>query len=125
MVVTAFLLVGFEGGLTVAILNAIFLLAVYPGPSRALYPLTNTVAISAMMVGIYLANRILTHKITTQKTPSSAKTVGYYTAFSMVLRIVVMAPIMYVLMLLAGVSALAAVGTVLSMQAIYNIIMAL
>jgi hypothetical protein len=43
----------------------------------------------------------------------------------MLLRIAVMAPIMYLLLFLAGMSTIAVVATILPLQAVYNIIMAL
>jgi riboflavin transporter FmnP len=125
VVVIAFLLTGFKGGLAVAFLNAVFLLAVYPGPSRAIYPLTNTIAVSSMMVGMYSANKIMTRKANGENKASTYKTVSYYTIFAMLLRIAVMAPIMYLLLFLVGMSTLAVVATILPLQAVYNIIMAL
>jgi riboflavin transporter FmnP len=123
VIIIAFFLTGFKGGLAVALLNTVFLLVVYPGPSRALYPLTNTVAVSAMMVGIYLANKIATRKLSEEKKPSPGKTPVYYTASAMVLRIIVMAPLMLALLYLTGVQDLAA--AVLPVQAVYNIIQTL
>ena len=38
-IMVAFLLMGFKIGISVAVLNASFLLLVYPGPSKALFPL--------------------------------------------------------------------------------------
>jgi hypothetical protein len=125
VIVIAFLLTSFKGGLAVASLNAVFLLAVYPGPSRAIYPLTNTVAVSSMMVGMYSANKIMTRKANGENKSSTYKTVSYYTIFSMLLRIAVMAPIMYLLLSLVGMSTIAVVATILPLQAVYNIIMAL
>jgi riboflavin transporter FmnP len=125
VVVIAFLLTGFKGGLAVASLNAVFLLAVYPGPSRAIYPLTNTIAVSSMMVGMYSANKIMTRKANEEGKASTYKTASYYTIFAMLLRIAVMAPIMYLLLFLAGMSTIAVVATILPLQAVYNIIMAL
>jgi riboflavin transporter FmnP len=125
IIIIAFLLTGFKGGLTVAFLNAVFLLAVYPGPSRAIYPLTNTVAVSSMMVGIHLANKLTTRKNNEEKRKSAGKTLTYYTAFSMLLRVLVMAPIMYALQRLVGMPEMAIVTVILPMQAVFNIIIAL
>jgi riboflavin transporter FmnP len=125
IIITAFLLTGFKGGLSVALLNAVFLFAIYPGPSRAIYPLTNTVAVSSMMVGIYFANKFITRKSTGEKLPSSGKTVTYYTSFSMLLRIVVMAPIMYGLQRLVGMPETVIFTVILPLQALFNIVIAL
>jgi len=120
VIIVAFFLTGFGGGFAVAIINAVFLLAVFPGPSQALYPLTNTIAVSSMMIGVYLAYRILTRGHNQGERPSQNKTLIYYTLSAMVLRIIVMAPIMYALLWVTGVQSAAAV--VLPLQAIYNVI---
>jgi len=120
IIIVAFFLTGFRGGLAVAIINAVFLLAVFPGPSRALYPLTNTIAISSMMIGVFLAHRILTRRHNQGEMPSRNKTLSYYTVSAMVLRIIVMAPIMYALLWVTWVQSAAVM--VLPLQAIYNVI---
>jgi riboflavin transporter FmnP len=122
-IIIAFFLTGFGGGLAVAIINAIFLLAVFPGPSRALYPLTNTIAVSSMIIGIYSAHRIMTRRLSQRERPSQRKTLFYYTASAMLLRISVMAPIMYALLWVTGVQSAAA--AVLALQAVYNLIQTL
>jgi hypothetical protein len=124
IIIIAFFLTGFRGGLAVAIINAIFLLTVFPGPSRALYPLTNTIAVSSMMIGIY--SGLQNHGSQTQprrKTIPRRKTLFYYTASAMLIRIAVMAPIMYALLFITGVQSAAA--AVLTLQAVYNIIQVL
>jgi riboflavin transporter FmnP len=123
IIIIAFFLTGFRGGLAVAIINAIFLLTVFPGPSRALYPLTNTIAVLSMMIGIYSVYRIMTHRLNQGEKPSPGKTLFYYTASAMLLRIAVMAPIMYALLCITGVQSAAA--AVLTLQAVYNIIQVL
>ena len=122
VIITAFFLTGLKGGISVALLNALFLLAVYPGQSRPLYPLTNTLAVSTMMVGTYLANILLVRR---SIRPSSGRIVVYYTAFSMLFRILIMAPGMYGLQRLIGTPATIIVNVILPFQAVYNIVMAL
>jgi riboflavin transporter FmnP len=96
-IMVAFLLMGFKSGISVVLLNAAFLFSVYPGPSRALFPLMNTMAVSSMMVGIYFANQ-LTRKNSQDQNPSGARKITLYTAFAIVFRLIVMLPIMYMLL---------------------------
>jgi riboflavin transporter FmnP len=97
VVMAAFLLMGFKGGISVALLNAAFLFSVYPGPSRALFPLVNTIAVSSMMVGIYFANQ-LTRKNSQDQPPSKARKITLYTAFAITFRLIAMLPITYTLL---------------------------
>jgi hypothetical protein len=96
-IMVAFLLMGFKSGISVALLNAAFLLSVYPGPSRILFPMVNTLAVSGMMVGIYFAGR-LTRKNISAQSPSGARKVTLYTALAMALRLMVMLPTVYTLL---------------------------
>ena len=96
-IMVAFLLMGFKSGISVAVLNAAFLLSVYPGPSRVLLPLVNTIAVSGMMVGIYFASK-LTRKSSQDQNPSKARKITLYTAFAIALRLIVMLPIVYTLL---------------------------
>jgi riboflavin transporter FmnP len=96
-IMVAFLLMGFKSGISVAVLNAVFLLSVYPGPSRVLFPLVNTIAVSGMMVGICFASK-LTRKSSQDQNPSKARKITLYTAFAMALRLIVMLPIVYTLL---------------------------
>jgi riboflavin transporter FmnP len=97
VIMVAFLLMGFKSGISVAVLNAAFLLSVYPGPSRVLFPLVNTLAVSSMMVGIYFANK-LTRKNSQDQNPSKARKITLYTAFAIAFRLIVMLPIVYTLL---------------------------
>jgi riboflavin transporter FmnP len=97
VIMVAFLLMGFKSGISVALLNAAFLLSVYPGPSRALFPWVNTIAVSSMMVGVYLASK-LTRKNSQGQNPSKARKITLYTALAITLRLIVMLPIVYALL---------------------------
>jgi riboflavin transporter FmnP len=97
VIMVAFLLMGFKSGISVALLNAAFLFSVYPGPSRVLFPLVNTLAVSGMMVGIYFANK-LTRKNSQDQNPSKARKITLYTALAITFRLIVMLPIVYTLL---------------------------
>jgi riboflavin transporter FmnP len=97
VIIVAFLLMGFRSGISVALLNAAFLLSVYPGPSRVLFPLVNTIAVSSMMVGIYFANQIGRKKSQGQSL-SGARKITLHTAFAIILRLIVILPIVYTLL---------------------------
>ena len=74
VIIAAFLLMGFKGGISVALLNSAFLFAVYPGPANSIYALGNSVAVSSMMVGVYLANK-LTRRSSQAEEASGVRTV--------------------------------------------------
>ena len=96
-IMVAFLLMGFKIGISVAVLNASFLLLVYPGPSKALFPLTNTIPVFGMMGGIYFASKI-TRKNSQAQNPSGARKITLYTALAIALRLIVALPIVYTLL---------------------------
>jgi riboflavin transporter FmnP len=97
VIMAAFLLMGFKIGISVALLNAAFLFSVYPGPSRLLFPLVNTIAVSSMMVGVYFASK-LTRKNSHDQSPSGARKITFYTALAIIFRLIVMLPIVYALL---------------------------
>jgi len=97
VIIVAFLLMGFKSGISVALINAAFLFSVYPGPSRALFSLLNTLAVSGMMVGIYFANK-LTRKNSQDQNPSKARKITLYTALAITFRLIMMLPIVYTLL---------------------------
>jgi hypothetical protein len=96
-IMAAFLLMGFKSGISAALINAVFLLSVYPGPSRALFPWVHTLAVSGMMVGIYFANK-LTRKNSQDQNPSEARKITLNTALAIAFRLIVMLPIVYTLL---------------------------
>jgi riboflavin transporter FmnP len=130
VIIVAFLLMGFKSGISVALLNSAFLFAVYPGPAHSIYALGNSVAVSAMMVGVYLASKF-TRRGSQAEVASGVKTVTLSTVFAMLLRVVVMAPIMYAILhynivfVPAGVTESVIITVVLPLQAIYNVTIAL
>ena len=97
VIMVAFLLMGFKSGISVAVLNAAFLLLVFPGPSRALFPLTNTLPVFGMMIGIYFASKI-TRKNSQDQSSSGARKITLYTALAIAIRLIVALPIVYTLL---------------------------
>jgi len=128
VIIAAFLLMGFKSGISVALLNSAFLFSVYPGPTRSIYALGNTVAVSSMMIGVYVAN-LLTRKRSQEERLSGVRTITLSTVLAMILRVAVMAPIMYGILhfniVPARVPESAIIAVVLPLQAVYNVTIAL
>ena len=60
-IVIAFILIGPKSGVTIALLNTVVLLAVFPGASPT-GPFYNLAAVLSMLLGIYLANKLVGSK---------------------------------------------------------------
>ena len=127
-IIAAFLLMGFKSGISIAVLNSLFLFAVYPGPSNSIFAVGNSVAASSMMVGIYIANRF-TRKNRPKEKPFGARKIALSIILAMLLRIVVMAPIMFAILhfgiLAPKIPDSLIVTIVLPIQAVFNITIAL
>jgi riboflavin transporter FmnP len=127
-IIAAFLLMGFKSGISIAILNSVFLFAVYPGPSKSIFAIGNAIAASSMMVGIYIANRF-TRKNSQEEKSFGVRTITLSTILAMLLRVVVMAPIMFVILhygiLVPKIPDSYTIAIVLPIQAVFNITIAL
>ena len=127
-IIAAFLLMGFKSGISIAILNSVFLFAVYPGPSNSIFAIGNAVAASSMMVGIYIANRF-TRKNSREERSFGIRRITLSTVLAMLLRVVVMAPIMFVILhygiLAPKIPDSTIIAIVLPIQAVFNITIAL
>jgi riboflavin transporter FmnP len=130
-IIAAFLLMGFKSGISVAILNSMFLFAVYPGPSspsNSIFYLGTTVSVSSMMVGIYVSNRF-TRKNNQEVRSFGVRKITLSTILAMLLRVVTMAPIMFAILhygiLVPKIPDSAIIAIVLPLQAIFNITIAL
>jgi riboflavin transporter FmnP len=127
VIIAAFLLMGFKSGITIAVLNSVFLFAVYPGPSNPFY-IGNAVSASSMMVGIYIANR-LTRKNSQEERSFGVRRITLSTILAMLLRVLVMAPIMFAILhygiLVPKIPDSAIIAIVLPLQAVFNITIAL
>jgi riboflavin transporter FmnP len=86
-VVIALLLFGFKIGFLVEVLHVAGQLLFFPvGPAGfAIYPM-GMVAVLLMFVGVYLANRFLTHKSGSEEVPIGKKTMVYLTGFAAAVR---------------------------------------
>ena len=122
-VIVAFLLMGFRSGILVAVINALFLFTVWPGPSNPIYPVGCIISATSMMVGMLIFFKI-GGKTEKPMILASKKTIAYSTLAAIVLRILWMAPIMYVILKLAVVRFPDTVifGFVLPWQAVYNVL---
>ena len=127
-IIAAFFLMGFKSGISIAILNSVFLFAVYPGPSNSIFAIGNTVAASSMMVGIYIADRV-TRKNSQEEKTFGIRKIALSTILAMLLRVVVMAPIMFAILhygiLAPKISDSIIITLVLPIQAVFNITIAL
>jgi len=125
VIIAAFLLMGFKSGISVALINAVFLFAVFPGPTKSIYALGNTVAVSSMMVGIFFANKLITQRGNQEKSPIGVRKITLSTILAIILRVMVMAPIMYAILhygvLAPKIPDSYIITVVLPLQAVYNI----
>ncbi len=94
-IVVAFLLVGARCGFLITVLNAAVMQAVFPD-SPFIRPLPNLVAISSMLLGVHLAQKLVTRRMQHEKPTSERKLVALATAFGMLLRNAVMRSLNYV-----------------------------
>jgi riboflavin transporter FmnP len=122
-VITVFLLFGFRFGMSVAALNALFLFAVWPGPSRPFYALGTVFSAFSMMLGIYVMYKAFGHRFSGETAGERAKIAVSSTIFAALLRIAILAPYMYFLLRSPVYSFpdVAILTFVLPWQAIYNI----
>src|SRR3990170_6754446 len=86
-IMVAFLLFGFKIAVAAGLINVAFLLAVFPGPSQPYYP-TNIIAQLGMMLGIYLASRIVTRNVSADKPVSKPKLISLSVPLAIFFRVV-------------------------------------
>lgn len=122
-VIAVFLLFGFRFGMSVAAINALFLFAVWPGPSRPFYAIGTVFSAFSMMLGVFVMFKLFGYKIHPEKLADRTKLVAAATFSAVALRIAILAPYMYFL-LRSPVYSLPdpfIVTFVLPWQAIYNV----
>jgi len=121
VIITAFLLMGFKSGISIALINALFLFTVFPGPSRPMYPLNNTAAVLSTLTGIFIVDRLTNRGFQKENIKPGAKTVASSTGLAILCRVVVMAPLMYVnAALINGLPIPVVLRFVLPLQAVFN-----
>jgi riboflavin transporter FmnP len=122
-VIIAFLMMGFRYGILVAAINALFLFAVWPGPSNPIYPVGCIISAFSMMLGIFMFSKFGSRP-SKPIILNSKKSALYSTVAAIIPRILLMAPIMYAIIKLSAVDFPDRIifGFVLPWQAVYNII---
>ncbi|MCW4017087.1 MAG: hypothetical protein NWF00_00140 [Candidatus Bathyarchaeota archaeon] len=65
-IVTAFVLINHKSAITIAVLNAIVLMAIFPG-ALILGPFYNLLAVLSMLLGVYMAHKLATRMFTKGK----------------------------------------------------------
>lgn len=121
-IIVAFLLLGFKYGVFAGVVNSFFLFAVFPGPSQPFYGPGNVAAQVSMMIGIYLAKKLVTRGVPDGKAVSKTKLIVSSTVLGMLIRIPIMLPIMFVILSYGMALPQAAVFAVLPMHATYILI---
>ena len=123
-VIAVFLLFGFRFGMSVAAINALFLFAVWPGPSRPFYALGTICSAFSMMLGIYVMFKLFGNRIRPEQISDHTKLVAAATGSAIALRIAILAPYMYLLLRspVYNLPNLFVVTFVLPWQALYNIV---
>jgi len=126
-IVAAFLLFGLKIGFSVAGINSVFLFAVYPGPSITWYGLFALVSVSSMMLGVYLARKLIFRNPSERQDVSRVRVLTVSLGIGMLFRVFFMTcmwssvlPLTYELVILPRV-----LFAVLPAMAIANMIMAI
>ena len=95
-IVIAFILIGPRSGVTIALLNTLVLLAVFPGASPT-GPFYNLAAVLSMLLGIYLAFKLVASKQRPRNTfRYGTIIVAVSTAFGIIFRVAIMSVVNYV-----------------------------
>ncbi len=126
--VVAFLLFGLSVGFSVAAINSIFLLAVYPGMAQPWYWLGSLISVSSMMLGFLLAQRLAKRVFPNDRPFSKTKAFTVSLATSILFRVVCLAPVMVAILSFLTYPSIPVLGVVyfvLPWQAIFNIIVPL
>jgi riboflavin transporter FmnP len=91
-IVAAFLLISPASGIIISLLNALVLFAFFPGPLPT-GPFYNLLALFSMMLGLFIAQRFITHGSTQQI--KVLKIAAASTILGIILRVVVMTLVNY------------------------------
>ena len=96
-IVAALILVGFKAATSISIINTAVLLAVFPGASPT-GPFYNLAAALSMMVGIYIAHRLVTRVKTESTLKHGTLVIASATALGILFRVGVMTLVNYSLL---------------------------
>lgn len=88
-IIAALLLFGLKGGVFVAVLTAVAQPIVSPNPLGFLFPVWNFVAMSTVMIGVYLGYKIVTRR-GSQTDTLKTKHAIYFTSLGVAFRVVIM-----------------------------------
>lgn len=88
-IIAALLLFGLKCGVFVAVLTAVAQPIVSPNPLGLLFPVWNFIAMSTVMIGVYLGYRMVTRKGSQTETWKTKYTV-YFTSLGVALRVGIM-----------------------------------
>jgi riboflavin transporter FmnP len=96
-IVIAFILIGPKSGVTITIINTLVLLAVFPGASPT-GPFYNLAAVLSMLLGIYLAYKLVASKQKTENSTFRCGTIiaAVSTALGTIFRVGIMSIVNYV-----------------------------
>jgi riboflavin transporter FmnP len=101
-IVAAFLLIGPKSGVSISILNAAVLLALFPG-ALPTGPFYNLAAVLSMLLGIYTAHKLITRGVSQEKAKNSTfqygtKLITASTVLGIIFRVGIMTIINYALL---------------------------
>ena len=123
-VVIAFLLMGIKPGLTVAVINSVAMVFIYPGRTF-LYPLGNLCAVTSVIVGVYVATKLYSHRTHTSQLTGN-RIILYSTTSGVLFRVAVMGPWWIASSFFVGSIPIPAIlSGVLPVEVFYNAILAL
>jgi len=126
--IVAFILFGFKIALPADLINALFLVAIFPGPSQPYYWIS-AFATAGMMVGTYFAFKLLRSKTLEDKPMSKKKFVSVALAFAVFFRVLIMAALMFSILYFDPLSVYPPMPawwigvTILPAQAVFNVLM--
>jgi len=89
-IVAAFLLFGLKCGVSVAALNGVARMLLFPGPLGFFIPPWGLVVTSSTLLGVYLAYRLLTRRASQEKTLLGRRPVVYFTGLGVLSRAAIM-----------------------------------
>jgi riboflavin transporter FmnP len=89
-IVAAFLLFGFKVAFSISVLTVAARLLVFPGQAPLLASIISFMPLLTMLLGVYLAQRFIQHRISNGKSISAARAAVYFTALGIALRVGIM-----------------------------------
>ena len=97
VLVVAFLLFGFQIGLTVAVLNMLITMTIFYGPGGLVGPPYYLVSILTMLVGVYIFEKFVKNRIADSRNYRGTKSAVFCTVLAILTRTTLMLPLDYFL----------------------------